>query len=662
MLPKLHTSLPAPSMALTCRTPEGRERPYIGALRRHERVALTAVLPRSTGAGAVVLRIFADGSSEGTDLPFTYSGGDPLTDIYTLDITPGDFMREESGLYFYEFIIPRGMDTLFSDTRNNVDFTLVSESRGRFRLLVYADDYRTPDRLGGGIMYHVFVDRFFRGKGETRYRDDSVVDDNWAGGVPQYAVRPGDPVKNNVFFGGNLWGVREKLPYLATLGVTVIYLSPIFTAASNHKYDTADYLHVDPCFGGDAAFAALLEAAHAAGMSIILDGVFNHTGDDSVYFDRYDRYGSGAWGAPDSPYRKWFFFKDVPEGEERGDSSFASWWGIPILPKLNTSEPSCRDFFIGEGGVCEKYIRMGADGWRLDVADELPDEFLDGLRRRVKAVSPDSAIIGEVWENAADKVSYGRRRSYFRGGQLDSVMNYPLRSALIGYAETGDAVFLADELNDIYSSYPRPAADVLMNIVGTHDTERILTVLGAPDKVRDAAGLSNAERAAVRLTADERRRGLEKLRVVSALQYAVYGFPCIYYGDERGMEGLGDPFCRYPMVWDERTDAALTEHYRRLAAVRKCPVFDRGEFAVARAEEGYIEIVREKKTDDGTVRVRVGANLGSRPAVMHVDGDRTELYTGCGGRGDVTVAPCGFVFIKEEIGNTEDENKCSENS
>lgn len=643
MLPKLNDMLPIPAMTLTCRTDDGAERRFIGALARHARVTLTAAVPRTVGTCGAVMRVFPDGGDCYTDLPFEYSGGDGVTDIYSLSLSPDRFMSEGEmdGLYFYEFLLPRGLDTLFSDTENNVDFTLVPESCGRFRMLVYLDDFATPGWLGGGIMYHVFVDRFCRGAGHAEYRADSVIDSDWKGGVPQYAERPGAPVKNNVFFGGNLWGVLEKLPYLASLGVTAIYLSPIFTAASNHKYDTADYLHVDPGFGGDEAFCALLDAAHTAGVKIILDGVFNHTGDDSIYFDRYRRYGGGAWEGSTSPYRKWFFFRD---GE--GDDSYASWWGIPILPKLNTSEPSCRDFFIGEGGVCEKYIRMGADGWRLDVADELPDEFLTGLRERVKAVSSDAAVIGEVWENAADKVSYGRRRSYFCGGQLDSVMNYPLRSALLGYAEYGDAAFLADELLEIYSSYPRPASDVLMNIIGTHDTERILTLLGAPEKARSAGGLSNAERAEVRLNADERSRGLARLRVISAIQYAVYGFPCVYYGDERGMEGLGDPFCRYPMVWDDRTETALVAHYRRLAEIRKYPVFDRGDFELTRVHGGYIEFTRKKHTADGDECVRFAANLGKTPEIMRMDGAWHELYGDERGMGDVSVPPCGFVFIR----------------
>ncbi len=652
MLPKLSndikTSVPSDAVTLTCRGADGSERNYIGALSSCESVTAEVAVPRVLGTAAVVMRIFFDSDpKEPIDLPFAFSGSDGVVDTYALTLCPKMLSREGSGLYFYELIFPRGLDTLFSDTRNNVDFTLKRESGRRFKLLVYEEGFAAPAWLGGGIMYHVFVDRFCRGEGRAEYRDDAVIDPDWENGTPQYGIRPGSPVKNNVFFGGNLWGVREKLPYLASLGVGVIYLSPIFTAASNHKYDTSDYLHVDPEFGGDEAFGALLAAAHERGMRIILDGVFNHTGDDSIYFDKYRRFGDGAWQNEHSKYREWYSFKDSAELSDTDEPPYLCWWGVPVLPKLRLSEPDCRDFFVGEGGVCEKYIKMGVDGWRLDVADELPDEFLFRLRERVKAADPDAAVIGEVWENAADKISYGIRRSYFRGRQLDSVMNYPLRSALLEYAAQKDATVLADALLELYSSYPRTAADSLMNIVGTHDTARILTLLGAPERAARADMLDNREKAEMRLDESERRVGVTLLRVISAIQYAVYGFPCIYYGDERGMEGFGDPFCRMPMVSDERADAELIEHYRRLAAVRRNDVFAGGDFSVLRAEGGYIELLREKRTEQGTERVRLGANVGEDKVVMHAEGEWDELYSEVHGKGDVTLAFGEFAFIRE---------------
>lgn len=648
MLPKLSDELTVPSARLTCLTEDGHIRDHIGALRRSERVRITLRLPRIVGAEGVVMRISPDGGAVYTDLPFEYIGGarDVTEDSYALSLSPDDILPDgaDHGLFYYEFLILRGLDTLFSSTKNNVDISLSGESGERFRMLVYSDDFKTPAWLGGSVMYHVFVDRFSRGSEPYKPPRGGVINDDWRDGIPQYAEYPGGEVANNVYFGGDLYGVIEKLPYLASLGVGVIYLSPIFSAASNHKYDTADYLSVADEFGGAPALSLLLRSSHEAGIRIILDGVFNHTGDDSIYFDKYHRFGGGAWDDPASPYRKWYCFK---EAAAEGELPYAAWWGIPILPKLDLSEPSCRDFFIGEGGVCEKYIKLGCDGWRLDVADELPNDFLCGLRERVKGASPDAAVIGEVWENAADKISYGQRREYFCGQQLDSVMNYPLRSALLAYAETADAEFLADELMDIYSSYPRPAADVLMNIIGTHDTERILTLLGAPERIHELDGEGNAARAAFALTERERAEAIKKLRLISVIQYTVYGFPCVYYGDERGMEGAGDPFCRRPMLWDERASEELVDHYRRLGDVRHCEVFDRGEFALLRAEGGYIEYSREKQTPDGLLRVRVAANLGCEAVTMHVSGEYLELYTGKRGRGDITLSRFAYAVIRE---------------
>lgn len=648
MLPKLSNELTDKKIKLTCRTRGGAVRDHIGALRRDERVRVSVTLPRTVGAAGIVIRISPDGAEGYTDLPFEYVGDrhDFTDDIYELSLSPDDFMDAgvDHGLFYYEFLLLRGLDTLFLSTQNNVDITFGRESGMRFRMLVYGNEYKTPEWLGGGVMYHVFVDRFCRGSEYCEPPRGGSIDEDWQNGIPQYAEYPGGKVANNVFFGGNLYGVIEKLPYLASLGVSVVYLSPIFSAASNHKYDTADYLSVAAEFGGERALRLLLDSAHAAGIRVILDGVFNHTGDDSVYFDKYHRYGGGAWDDPESPYRAWYHFK---ENAADGELTYAAWWGISILPKLDLTCPECRDFFIGEGGVCERYIKLGCDGWRLDVADELPDDFLCGLRERVKGASHDAAIIGEVWENAADKISYGQRRDYFGGRQLDSVMNYPLRSALLGYAETADAEFLADELRDIYSSYPRPAADVLMNIIGTHDTERVLTLLGAPQRISELDGEGNAARAAFKLTAEERAEAIKKLKLISVIQYTVYGFPCVYYGDEVGMEGAGDPFCRRPMVWDERASEELCSHYRRLGSIRQNTVFDRGEFAVLRAEGGYIEFLREKQTEDGTVRVRVAANLGETAAVMHARGEYHDLYADERGRGDISLQRYAFAVIDE---------------
>ena len=446
----------------------------------------------------------------------------------------------------------------FTDSVNNVDFTLSdSADVTPFRILCYEDGFTVPEGFGG-VMYQIFPDRFSDGGRKFPVRDDAVLNEDWYGGITEYAEYPGAFVKNNVFFGGNLVGIAEKLDYLSSLGVTMLYLNPIFEAYSNHKYDTGDYMKVDAMFGGDEALAELIEKAHSAGIKIILDGVFNHTGDNSVYFNRYGKYGSvGAYQSENSPYHDWYIFGEFPD-------KYESWWGIDILPKLNQTNESCRAFFTGKGGVCEKYIRMGIDGWRLDVADELPEVFLDELRRRVKAANRDALIIGEVWENAADKVAYGKLRNYLGGGQLDSVMNYPFRNAALAFVLHGDDETLYNTLTEIYASYPPAVCGVLMNLLGTHDTSRILTELSD----EDLSGLSNAELSHHKMSDGAKRLAVKRLKLASILQYTVYGFPSVYYGDEAGVEGGHDPFCRTPYPWGLE-DSELLEHYKALGKMRK---------------------------------------------------------------------------------------------
>ena len=648
MLPRFSVS-ETPQVPRITKEYDGKDATYRGAFPKNAVITFTARLPRTLASSALVMRIRRDNEAAGEehvdgsarDLPFIFTSTDGVTDVYRLTLETAEICGEDtSALFYYEFIFPRGLDTLFSDSTDNVNFSLSSSSARQFRLFVYDPAYKVPDWAGGGVMYHIFVDRFFRGEGKVHYRPDSELNENWEKGKLQYAEMRGGNVKNNVFFGGNLWGAAEKLPYLSSLGVSVIYLSPIFDAYSNHKYDTSDYLHVDEGFGGDKALQNLLDKAHQLGIRVILDGVFNHTGDDSVYFDAYGRYGLPA-SDEKSPYHNWFYFFTDADGK----TDYESWWGIKILPKLNLRDDGCRNFLVGQGGVVEKYIKEGVDGWRLDVADELPDEFLDELRRTARRADPDSFIVGEVWENAADKVSYGKRRKYFRGGQLDSVMNYPLRTALIDFAQRRDAYSLGATLTELWSSYPPQVCAALMNIIGTHDTERILSVLGDPAGVCQAKmQQSNVVLDEFRLGERGRRRGMRLLRVISAIQYTVFGFPCVYYGDETGMEGLGDPFCRRPMNWSS-PDEELLRHYRRLGKIRReNPVFDGGDFRLRRTDGGYIEFEREK---DG-VRIVICANLDEKERILDVVQGSENLITGRKTDSTVTVPAEDFVIIREK--------------
>ncbi len=620
-------------------TAGGQEATHLGAFPKGETLRLTVTCPRTLGASAVVLRLNRDGCNP-TDTPFEFVSEDitTLTDTYefTLD-TAALCGNTSSGLFYYRLLFIRRGDTLFSDSINNVDFELTPREGSAFRMLVYEADYTTPAWFREGVMYHVFVDRFYRGDGETHRRTGDrapEINPDWKNGIPQYPAYPGAHLTNHIHFGGNLWGVAEKLDYLASLGVKVIYLSPIFEAYSNHKYDTGDYMTVDGGFGGEPALDNLIAKANEYGMKIILDGVFNHTGDDSRYFNRYGTYPTvGAVQSEDSPYNKWFCFRSFPD-------EYESWWGIPILPKLNHSTEACRSYFTGKNGVCAHYVKKGIGGWRLDVADELSDEFLDELRVSVKDASKgivsadrdngqslpqEAVIIGEVWENAADKVAYGNRRRYLQGKQLDSVMNYPVRSGILAFIRDGDAEMLYHTLTELYASYPRCVSDALMNLIGTHDTERILTVLGSDYEDYDRP---NEELAVSRLSPEKREQAARLLKLASTLQFTVFGIPSVYYGDEVGMEGYHDPFCRFPFPWhdlDDPTRADLLTHYRSLGDLRKSPAFHGGDFRIVSHGESHIAYERVAETD----RVVIAVHRGEGMVTVPVDAKGT-IALSCG--------------------------------
>jgi glycosidase len=614
------------------KTVKGENVSHRGAFPFGSIIDITVEAPRKLGASAVVLRICRDGE-EDTDIPLIFKSTSEGIDIYTLELDTKKICKNlDEGLFYYEFLFLRGFDTLFTDTYNNVDFSLSERSANRFLLLIHETDFHTPKWFYGRTMYHIFVDRFFKGEGNVGTRSDAIIDNDWENGIPQYPKHNGDALSNNVFFGGNLFGVAQKLDYLKSLGVGVIYLSPIFTAFSNHKYDTGNYLEIDSSFGGEEAFELLLAEAEKRDIRIILDGVFNHTGDDSIYFDRYGKYGgNGAYINKNSPYRDWYNFKSYP-------NEYETWWGIKILPKLNSKNESCRDFFVGKGGVVERYIEKGISGWRLDVADELSDNFLDRLRETAKKASDGEAvIIGEVWENAAEKIAYGKRRRYLRGSQLDSVMNYPFRNGILAFVLQKDAEFLADELKAIYSTYPKCVCDSLMNILGTHDTERILTVLGDGHEGSDE---SNDVLAHKKLSKEEKEKAVKLLKIASAIQFTVYGVPSVFYGDEAGIEGYHDPFCRRTYPWG-RENTELLEHYRVLGNLRANEsLLCDGDFCVEYAKNMQIVYTRSSKDQ----KITVIANMSNEPFEYRIDENCTDVISGrkYGGK----VEPLSCVILK----------------
>lgn len=457
----------------------------------------------------------------------------------------------EKGLYFFHFELETENGLLYT-CEETLGCTLAERFSGEWQLLVYADAPARP--YDAGIIYHVFVDRF-RKAGEVPRRADAVYRDDWEDGVPEYAVEKGGFLRNNSFFGGTLYGVTEKLDYIRALGASVIYLSPVAEAYSNHKYDVGDFLKVDAGFGGETALAELTEKAGALGVRIMLDGVFNHVGDNSLYFNKYGAYPSlGAYQSEASPYSSWFTFYRFPD-------LYDCWWGVTNLPKTRKT-PEYRAFIAEK--VIPYYMRLGVGGWRLDVVDEYDGAFLESIVRAVRACDPQAPVVGEVWEDASSKIAYGERKNYFCGGRLDGVTNYPLRESLIAFLTGRDTRALAETLHAQYLRYPAANRRCLMNLLGSHDTVRIVNALAGAD----GEGLTESERAALRLTDAQRQSAVRALKAVYLFLCTQTGYPCLYYGDETALEGCADPFCRRPYPW-AGADGELIAYFCRCAALRR---------------------------------------------------------------------------------------------
>ena len=533
-----------------------KQRHPMSAIRLDDTVVFCLNIPRQMAATEVTMFLFDDNGLFSSEFKMKWSEMRHGYDIYETVINVKEY---GTGIFWHDYKAVCG--------KNRSDLSVFSPDDAARQILVYSDKFTTPAPVYG-TMYHIFVDRFKR-SGKTNAKDGAILNDDWENGIPEYAEHPGGYLKNNVFFGGDLYGITEKLDYIRALGVKYIYLSPIFDSPSNHKYDTSDYMKIDEMFGGEEALSELIKEAKKYSIKIILDGVFNHTGDDSLYFNKYGNYGNGgAYRSKRSKYHSWYTFRDYDKNRD----DYECWWNIDILPRVNCDLKSYRQFILGKNGVVEKWFSYGISGFRLDVADELSDEFLKSLRKTVKKQDNSGIIIGEVWEDASNKISYGKRREYFHGEALDSVMNYPLRDAVLSYIKHGNYSLLARTAYSIYHHYPKESADCLMNILGTHDTARIITALVC----NDDTDLSNREKAYKRLTKEEREKGI-KLLSLSYMTLSFFpGIPCIFYGDEIGTEGYSDPFCRKTFKWDktvtdtdDKATYRLLDFYRRIGKVRE---------------------------------------------------------------------------------------------
>lgn len=500
-----------------------------------------------------------------------------------------DYKPNNQGIYWYRFelstdfgekVISKGM-CLKGTLQENCGASWDYQS---WQMTVYHENFNEGKFLEGGVMYQIFPDRFFfSGKKKNDVPEDRIIHENWEE-EPLYNYNNLGAKVNCDYFCGDLLGIAEKLSYLAILGITCIYLNPIFEAHANHRYNTADYKKIDPLLGEEDDFIYLCKKAREKGIKVILDGVFSHTGSDSVYFNKEKRYADGgAYNNKDSEYFSWYNFKKWP-------SEYDSWWGFDSLPEVNELNANYCNFICGNNGVIEKWLRLGASGYRLDVADELPDEFIENVKKAANRAKADSIIIGEVWEDATNKISYSKRRKYLLGNKLDSVMNYPFRKCIIDFIKGGDAAVVMDSIINIIEHYPKPALNILMNSLGTHDTERILTIISGTDKQKHFSELNS----------QEQKKALYLLKIAVAMQYTLPGIPCIYYGDEAGLMGGKDPFCRRCFPWNN-ISSEIFNFYVVLGKIRRnYDCLKNGEFFPIYYKDKAIVYTRKNNVDSLT--------------------------------------------------------------
>lgn len=505
----------------------------------------------------------------------------------------------EVGVYFYYFEVDVELDGVVQtkyygkNMENGESCEYLYEDLNKYQITVYKD-YEVPKWYKEGILYHIFVDRFNNGnrtKKVSNPKKNSFIYANWDDDPMYIKDNEGNIVRWD-FYGGNLKGIIDKLGYLKKLGVSIIYLSPIFEASSNHKYDTGDYKKIDAMFGDEEIFRELLDKASKKGIHIILDGVFSHTGSDSIYFNKYNRYSDlGAYQSEESKYNSWYKFNNYPE-------DYDCWWGVKSLPNVNELDPTYIDYIIkNDDSVLKKWTTMGVKGWRLDVADELPEQFIKEFKKELKDLSDDNILIGEVWEDASNKISYNQRREYLLGEQLDSVMGYPFRTNIVSFLKNDiKSIDLLNRFMQIKENYPSEAFKSNLNLIGSHDVKRIKTEL------------------------DEDR---ELVKLAVGIQMTFEGIPYIYYGDEAGICGNTDPDNRRTYPW-KKEDEDMIEYYRNLTTIRKkykALIYGETSFIDTKNADVFAFI---RKTEEEKLLIVVNRSENENDIKLHLDDNTIE--------------------------------------
>ncbi|MBC6936451.1 MAG: hypothetical protein DWB42_11495 [Chloroflexi bacterium] len=568
----------------------------------------------------------------------------------------------KSTVLWYRFIVTRGNQTLYyeDDTRLNVGSPYLAHREGgagmvyaespdlSYQITVYDPAYYTPEWMRNAVVYQIFPDRFRDGDPSNNPADGDEVfydalplifHDTWneppVDGRRVLAPAGDQGYYNSDFYGGDLAGITEKLDYLHDLGVTAIYLNPIFLARSNHRYDTVDYLQIDPILGTLEDFRTLVSQAEQRGIKIILDGVFNHLSSDSPYFDRFDRFEGqeGACESLKSPYRAWFYFappranQPAPCAGDPDPLYYVSWAGFDTIPRVNnTIVETRRFFFLDENSVGQTWVREGIGGWRLDVAPDIDNGrdpnniYWEMFRTVLRRLNPETVIIGEEWSDAAE---------FFGGDEWDSTMNYRLRAGILGFVRdtdftdndsNGDRVMYAlppseldNTIRSIEEDYPQPAYHALMNVLSSHDVSRLFFVVGSDRQAHKLAALA---------------------------QFALPGAPTIYYGDEIAIDAPSirdsggvyqdDPYNRAPYPWPDTEgdyypppDEDMLAFYRGLGALRRDnPALRTGEMVTLLADDqnGLYAFARLSKADGSAALVALNRSATDRQVRLDFGG------------------------------------------
>ncbi len=591
-----------------------------------------------------------------------------------------------------------------------------------YDLMVYKKGYHTPDWIKNGVIYQIFPDRFFNGnkendknqlssRGETDYefvKDWYALPENPEQEKSNPAEYPsnafkGDSNWSNEIYGGDLKGIVDRIDYLKSLGVNVIYLNPVFSSISSHRYDATDYTKIDPILGDMGDFDELVKIAEKNDMHIILDGVFNHVSDDSIYFDRYYKFVGqdgklGAYpywafvydymkensvtqeqaetkakehfkqlGVTDFSYTEWFQVQNAYMQDENGKNvtdgigqragkpvyTYEGWWGydsMPVIKSTNGSEYQTGNWadnvIDGSNSVTQYWIKKGSSGWRLDVANEVSDETWQHFRKSVKGLNSDAVIIGEIWDDATE---------YILGDMYDSVMNYVFRNAVLEYARGGNAKDSVRKLERIRERYPKEAFYAMMNLVGSHDTARLLSYLDGVDDDRNQKDIAHAFPSYEQTSMEAKQRQY----LVAMIQMTYAGAPTIYYGDEAGMTGADDPDNRRTMIWGEG-NKELVEWYATLAnirskyqalrtgSVRPVELEDTALMAYERSEkEETLAVITNNASTDKTLSYILPENLRTEGVVYDLISGKE--YKVSDGAVLITVpAYRGVILVKEK--------------